>query len=91
LTPLEAMACGAPLACSNTSSLPEVAGDAALLFDPTKPDEIAQTCLRMLRDDALLAGMRARSLKQAATFTWQRTAQLTIDAYRQSKVVNRKS
>jgi alpha-1,3-rhamnosyl/mannosyltransferase len=82
LTPLEAMACGAPVACSNTSAMPEVAGDAALLFDPTKPEAIAQACLRVLRDDALRAGMRERSLKQAAKFSWQRTAQLTIDAYR---------
>ena len=62
--------------------MPEVAGDAALLFNPTKPEEIAQMCLRVLRDDALRANMRERSLKQAATFSWQKTAQLTIDAYR---------
>jgi alpha-1,3-rhamnosyl/mannosyltransferase len=91
LTPLEAMACGAPVACSNTSSLPEVAGDAALLFDPTQPKEIAQACLRVLRDDALRAGMRERSVKQAANYSWQRTAQLTIDAYRQSATVSRQS
>ncbi len=82
LTPLEAMACGAPVACSNTSAMPEVAGDAALLFDPSNPGEIAQACLRILRDEALRAGMRERSLKQAASFSWQKTAQLTIDAYR---------
>jgi alpha-1,3-rhamnosyl/mannosyltransferase len=82
LTPLEAMACGAPVVCSNTSAMPEVAGEAALLFDPTAPAEIAQACLRVLRDGALRASMRERSLKQAATFSWQKTAQLTIDAYR---------
>lgn len=82
LTPLEAMACGAPVVCSDTSAMPEVAGGAALLFDPTKPDEIAQACLRVLRDDALRVVMRERSLKQAATFNWQKTARLTIDAYR---------
>ena len=91
LTPLEAMACGAPVACAGTSAMPEVAGDAALLFDPTKPEEIAQACRRLLRDDALRSEMRARSLKQAATFSWQNTARLTIEAYRQSKIVNRKS
>lgn len=91
LTPLEAMACGAPVACSNSSSLPEVAGDAALLFDPTKPEEIARVCLRALCDDALRAGMRERSLKQAAQFNWQRTAQLTIDVYRQSAIETRKT
>lgn len=82
LTPLEAMACGAPVVCSNTSAMPEVAGDAALLFDPTSPDEIARACLRVLRDAALRSAMRRRSLQQAATFSWQKTAQLTIDAYR---------
>lgn len=91
LTPLEAMACGAPVACSNTSSLPEVAGDAALLFDPLNPQEMAQACLHVLRDDALRAGMRERSLKQAAKFSWQETARLTIDVYRQSAIENRKS
>jgi alpha-1,3-rhamnosyl/mannosyltransferase len=82
LTPLEAMACGAPVACSNASSLPEVAGDAALLFDPTEPEFIAQACLRVLRDDALRAALRSRGLAQAARFNWRDTARLTIAAYR---------
>jgi alpha-1,3-rhamnosyl/mannosyltransferase len=82
LTPLEAMACGAPVACSNTSSLPEVAGDAALTFDPTKPDEIASTCLRTLNDPSLQSSLRECSLRQAAAFTWSETARRTIEVYR---------
>ena len=82
LTPLEAIACGAPVACSNTSSLPEVAGDAALLFDPTRPEEIATTCARILNDPALQTALRARSLAQAARFTWAETARRTLEVYR---------
>lgn len=83
LTVLEAMACGAPVACSNTSSLPEVVGEAALLFDPTKPEEIAAPCLRVLRDDGLRAHLREGSIQRAARFTWRETARLTIAAYRE--------
>lgn len=83
LTPLEAMACGAPVACSNTSSLPEVAGDAALLFDPTRPEDIAAACARVLNDPALQTTLRARSLAQAARFTWAETARRTLEAYRE--------
>lgn len=84
LTPLEAMACGAPVACSNASSLPEVVGDAALLFDPTRPAEIAATCARALADPALRAELRARSLAQAARFTWSDAARRTLAAYREA-------
>ncbi len=82
LTPLEAMACGAPVACSNTSSLPEVAGDAALLFDPTDTAQIAAACARVLGDAALRADLRQRSLRQAARFSWRSTAEATLAVYR---------
>ncbi|RMG66150.1 MAG: glycosyltransferase family 1 protein [Chloroflexi bacterium] len=82
LTPLEAMACGAPVACSNASSLPEVVGDAALLFDPTRPEEIAATCARILHDATLRHQMHAASLRQAARFTWAKTARRTLEVYR---------
>ena len=83
LTPLEAMACGAPVACSNTSSLPEIAGDAALLFSPTDAGQIATACASILSDAALQADLREKSLRQAARFTWQDTARRTLDLYRQ--------
>lgn len=83
LTPLEAMACGAPVVCSNTSSLPEVAGDAALLFDPTDIQAIAETCARVLTNPSLQHQLRESGLRQAARFTWAETARRTLEVYRQ--------
>ena len=80
LTPLEAMACGAPVICSNRSSLPEVVGEAGLLIDP-EPADIARVLVRLLSDDELRADLSRRSLAQAATFSWQRTLQQTFAAY----------
>ncbi len=79
---LEAMACGAAVACSRTSSLPEVVGsEAALLFDPTSADDIAGVIARALTEPGLLDDLRAQAVLRARTFTWQRTAQQTIAAY----------
>jgi alpha-1,3-rhamnosyl/mannosyltransferase len=83
MTPLEAMACGAPVACSNRSSLPEVTGDAAWLFDPSRSEDIASACLHVLRDEALRDQLRRRSLAQAARFSWHETARLTMNLYRE--------
>lgn len=82
LTPLEAMSCGAPVVCSNSSSLPEVVGDAAVQFDPTQPGEIAAALRRVLEDAGLRGELRAKSLMQAKRFSWARAAAATIDAYR---------
>jgi glycosyltransferase involved in cell wall biosynthesis len=78
---LEAMARGVPVACSNASSLPEVAGDAALLFDPRDEAAIASAISRLLTDETLRARLQARGLARVRRFTWQRTAQLTLDSY----------
>jgi glycosyltransferase involved in cell wall biosynthesis len=78
---LEAMARGVPVACSNASSLPEVAGDAALLFDPHDPAAIATAIKRLLEEPALAEDLRARGLTRAREFTWERTARLTLDSY----------
>jgi glycosyltransferase involved in cell wall biosynthesis len=78
---LEAMARGVPVACSNTSSLPEVAGDAALLFDPQDVAAIAAAVERLLVDPDLAARLRAYGRQRAQLFTWRRTARLTLDAY----------
>jgi len=78
---LEAMARGVPVACSDASSLPEVAGDAALLFDPHDPRAIAQALTRLLTDEELRAQLRNRGAARAKEFTWQRTARLTLDSY----------
>jgi glycosyltransferase involved in cell wall biosynthesis len=70
----EAMACGAPVVSSNASSLPEVAGDAALYFDPRNVDAITDALRRALTDDALRADLRLRGLAQAKRFSWERAA-----------------
>ncbi|MCC7359402.1 MAG: glycosyltransferase family 4 protein [Anaerolineales bacterium] len=82
LPPLEAMACGAPVACSSATSLPEVVGDAALLFDPASETEIAAALRRALEGDALPADLRRRGLAQAARFSWDRAATQTAAIYR---------
>jgi glycosyltransferase involved in cell wall biosynthesis len=78
---LEAMARGVPVACSNSSSLPEVAGDAALLFDPRDEAAIAAAVERLLRDPDEAARLRERGLERARLFTWERTARLTLESY----------
>jgi glycosyltransferase involved in cell wall biosynthesis len=79
---LEAMACGAPVVCSNTSSLPEVTGDAAILIDPLDVDALADALRRVLNDPALTADLRARGLAQAARVSWARAAEETLAVYR---------
>jgi glycosyltransferase involved in cell wall biosynthesis len=81
---IEALACGTPVACANTSSLPEVAGDAAVLFDPTQTDAIVDALRRLLGDAGLRADLRRWGLAQAAKFSWARTAQATLALYRTS-------
>jgi glycosyltransferase involved in cell wall biosynthesis len=78
---LEAMARGVPVACSNASSLPEVAGDAALLFDPYDESAIAAALGRLLTDTALAQRLRDAGLERARHFSWQRTARLTLASY----------
>lgn len=78
---LEAMARGVPVACSNASSLPEVAGDAALLFDPHDELAIAAALGRLLEDGPLRQRLRSLGAAQAERFTWERTARLTLDSY----------
>ncbi len=82
---LEAMARGVPVACSNASSLPEVAGEAALLFDPHDEHAIASALERLLAESdqgrAEVERLRARGLERAREFTWERTARLTLESY----------
>jgi glycosyltransferase involved in cell wall biosynthesis len=83
LPPLEAMACGTPVVCSNAASLPEVVGDAALVV---APDDLAGWVVameRILLDDALRQELRDRGLKRAAEFTWERTARQTLAVYQE--------
>jgi glycosyltransferase involved in cell wall biosynthesis len=83
LPPLEAMASGAPVICSNASSLPEVVGDAALLVNPRDAEDIARAITHVLDDAALRDELRAKSLARAAQFSWERTAEMTLAVYRE--------
>ncbi len=78
---LEAMACGTPVVTSTVSSLPEVAGDAALMVDPLDVGAVAEALRRLLTDEALRGDLRARGLARAATFTWDRSARQLLDVY----------
>jgi len=78
---LEAMARGVPVACSNASSLPEVAGAAALLFDPRDQHQIAQVLTRLLGEPELRERLRALGTERARSFTWERSARLTLESY----------
>jgi glycosyltransferase involved in cell wall biosynthesis len=75
LPPLEAMACGTPVLTSSTTSLPEAAGDAAIIADPTDVDALADGLARVLFDEAVRRDLRARGLARAARFRWMDTAQ----------------
>jgi glycosyltransferase involved in cell wall biosynthesis len=75
---LEAMAAGAPVLTSSVSSLPEVAGDAALLVDPHDPAAIATGLTRLLHEDGLADDLRTRGRVRAAAFSWERTARETL-------------
>ena len=79
---LEAMACGTPVVTSSRSSLAEVAGDAAWLVDPERPQDIAAALLRLARDPALRQELAARGLQRAAPFTWRRSTAATLAVYR---------
>ncbi len=78
---LEAMARSVPVVTSNTSSMPELGGDAALYADPREPDEIAVQALQAVEDETLHRDLVARGLERARRFTWERTARETLGAY----------
>lgn len=74
LPPLEAMACGTPVACSNAASLPEVCGEAALYFDPLQPQDMAGKVSKILSDPPLREELARKGLEQARSFSWERAA-----------------
>lgn len=77
---IEAMACGVPVVTSNVSSLPEVAGDAAVLVNPEEPEEIAAAIYRIMIDEDLYESLREKGFKQASKFTWEACAKKTLEA-----------
>lgn len=78
---LEAMTLGAPVITSNISSLPEIAGEAALLIDPTSIADLADAITHVLTNSELRHELRRRGLSQAAQLTWVKTARATLDIY----------
>lgn len=86
IPPLEAMGFGCPVACSNTSSLPEVVGDAAVTFDPNDLDDMRAALERVATDDSLRRHLIGLGHHRVQQFSWRRCAEQTLDAYR--KVLN---
>lgn len=84
LPPLEAMACGTPVLTSNTSSLPEVTGDSALLVDPENLEAIVDGLRRIATDEDLRVTLTTKGLERAATFTWENTARILVDSYQRA-------
>ena len=76
---LEAMACGVPVACSNLSSMPEIAGGAAVLFDPHDLDSIANGMFSILSSEEEAFNIGRRGLKRAGDFSWEKTGRKTLD------------
>ena len=78
---LEAMACGAPVICSNTSALPEVAGKAAILVEPTSVEAISAAMAKVLSNKEVRDELRREGLARAKTFTWERAARELLGVY----------
>ena len=79
---LEAMACGAPVIASNTSAIPEIATNAGILCDPYDTRSLTEAIVQVLDDAELRAAMRANGLERARRFTWEKTAEATLELYR---------
>jgi len=84
LDPLEAMSCGAPVICSNRTSLPEVVGDAAISLDPEDLTGMVDAMYNVLTSDELNADLRAKGLQRAKMFSWNKTARETLSVYEEA-------
>jgi glycosyltransferase involved in cell wall biosynthesis len=87
LPPVEAMACGTPVVTSNTTSLPEAVGEAALTVDPLNAEEIAAAMARLLDDVSLRQRLQQAGIERAGEFTWRRTARSLLDSLEGSGLV----
>jgi glycosyltransferase involved in cell wall biosynthesis len=88
---LEAMACGTPVVCSRAGSLPEVAGDAAILVEARDAEAFSAAITNVLHDDSLRAELKQRGFERAAIFDWRRTAEETLAVYEElSRIGNRR-
>jgi len=81
---IEAMACGCPVACSNSTSLPEVIGDAGVMFDPCSLDDMAEKIINLWNDDTRQKELVKAGLARASLFHWEKTARQTLDTYHKS-------
>lgn len=82
LPPLEAMQCGTPVIASNTSSLPEVVGEAGILIDPTNKDELHHAMWELMNDKQLRKELSQRAIARASQFTWEKSVDKTIEVYK---------
>lgn len=82
LPPLEAMQCGVPVITSNTSSLPEVVGDAGIMVAPTDADMLCHSMLALYTKSSLREAMSLKSLERAKQFSWEKCTQETLAAYK---------
>ena len=78
---VEAMQCGVPVIAGNRTSLPEIVGDAGLLFDPFDTSALVKALTQVINDSACRAALRIKGLERAKDFNWRKTAQLTLNAY----------
>ena len=85
---LEAQQAGVPVVCSTAASLPEVAVDAAIFFDPLSVDEIAKAIGQLAQNPALRETLRQKGFQNVKRFSWEQTARLTLQIYR--KVVSQR-
>jgi len=81
---LEAMASGVPVVTSNCSAMPEVVGDAGIMVDPHNFQEIGEAIFRLLKDDDLRRNMVRRGLERVHSFTWDKTARATLEAFQET-------
>jgi glycosyltransferase involved in cell wall biosynthesis len=84
LPPLEAMACGTPVLSSSAGALKETLGDAAVFLPPSEPDVWAENMTELLQNSVRREALIRRGIAQSRTFTWERTAELTMEAYREA-------
>jgi glycosyltransferase involved in cell wall biosynthesis len=83
IPPLEAMACGTPVVASNTSSIPEVVGDAALLFNPYNIRKITEAIYSALTDEQLRNKLIEKGFERVKQFSWENTARETLQVYKE--------
>ncbi len=86
LPPLEAMACGTPVICSDSSSLPEIVGEAGMMVGPSNGQAWAAALRALIRDEAARSELSGRGIERAAKFSWERTAKETLEVYQAASI-----